>query len=401
MKCMEYDFNTHIDRTGTGSLKWDRHRKYVPEDADDYLPLSIADMEFSTATEITQALATVVERGVYGYTIPTDSYITAVVDWMRRRHDWNISPSWIVPFGGVVPALYNAIRALTHPGDKVVVQPPAYPPFYSAVTSAGCQIVRNPLLNNGGHYSFDFDDLKTKVSDPRVRALILCNPHNPTGRVWSEQELIELGRICIDHDVIVLSDEIHFDFVFPPNRHHVFASLSDEFAHNSITFTAPSKTFNLAGLETSNIVIPDDTLRAGFTIAAENAMFMPLLNIFGYTACEAAYRHGEEWLEQLLAYLNGNAHFVADFCSHNIPDVVVSPLEGTYLLWLDCRPYGHTAQELEQLVTQRAHLKLDEGYTFGTEGAGFERINLACPRDMLETAMRRLAQVLNPAKTTD
>lgn len=397
---MHYDFDTRIDRTGTGSLKWDRHRKFVPEDASDFLPLSIADMEFPTAPAITQALTAVVERGVYGYTIPTDSYIAAVSEWMLKRHNWMIESSWIVPFCGVVPALYNAIRAITHPGDKVVVQPPAYPPFYSAVTSAGCQVVRNPLLNDAGHYRFDFDDLEEKVSDPRVRALILCNPHNPTGRVWSERELRELGRICIEHDVLVLSDEIHFDFVFPPSKHQVFAALSDEFALNSITFTAPSKTFNLAGLETSNIIIPNPDLREDYTIAAENALFMPLLNIFGYTACEAAYRHGEEWLDQLLTYLEGNARFVADFCARNLPDVVVSPLEGTYLLWLDFRPLGLTSQELERVVTQRAHLKLDEGYTFGVEGAGFERINLACPRSMLKTAMYRLSDALNSAKST-
>lgn len=392
---MLYDFDTRIDRTGTGSLKWDRHRRFVPKDADDFLPLSIADMEFRTAPEITRALSVVVERGVYGYTVPTSSYMEAVVGWMERRHGWSVDPTWVSPYTGVVPALYNAVRAFTHPGDKVIVQPPAYPPFYSAVTAAGCQVVENPLINDGGCYRFDFEDLRRKVRDPRVRALILCNPHNPTGRVWTKRELEKIGGICLENDVLVLSDEIHFDFVFPPNTHTVFASIDDRFAHNSITFTAPSKTFNLAGLETSNIIIPDDRLRERFSIAAENAVFMPLLNIFGYAACEAAYRSGADWLDQLLVYLQGNMRFVVDFCRRNLPEVVVSPLEGTYLLWLDFRGYGLTAKELERLVTQRAHLKLDEGYAFGAGGAGFERINLACPRSMLETAMERLADAVN------
>ncbi len=391
---MKYDFDTVINRKNMGSVKWDAIEKELGPGSDDILALSVADMEFKVAPEITGAIKKKADLAVYGYTGPTDSYFAAVIGWMQRRHHWNIKKEWISPSAGVVPALFSAIRAFTHSGDKVIIQSPVYYPFGRAVIQNGCQIVHNNLLYEDGRYTMDFDDLETKLQDPRVRVLILCSPHNPISRVWTEEELLRLGELCLEHRVLVISDEIHADFVYKPHQHTVFASLSPEFQDNSMTLTAPSKTFNLAGLQCSNIIIPNPKLKAQFDIASQNVGFSSL-NHFAYVACEAAYREGEAWLNELLGHLEENKNLVQSFMAENLPQIKVVETEGTYLLWLDCRSLKLNDHELERLMKEKGRIFLDEGYLFGPEGSGFERLNIACPRSVLVKALTNMKRAID------
>ena len=384
-----YDFETVVDRKNCGAYKWDAITHEMGVGSDDVLPMSVADMELKAAPEITEAIIKKAEFGIYGYTGPTHSYYDAVIGWMQRKHHWKIQKEWISLSAGVVPAFYTAIRALTHPGDRVIIQQPVYYPFASAVTQNGCEIVNNALLFQDGRYTMDFDDLREKAADPRVRALLLCNPHNPVGRVWTAEELEKLGDICCDHHVVVISDEIHFDFVYAPYRHTVFANISERLAQNCIILTAPSKTFNLAGLQTSNIIIPNPALKEQYDIASAN-IAMQSLNYFGYAACEAAYTRGDPWLEELMDLLTVNKEFLRKFMIENLPQIHVIEPEGTYLIWLDCRELGMSSGELERFMRQKARVFLDEGYLFGKSGAGFERINIACPIRMLQKALERI-----------
>lgn len=389
-----YDFETVIDRRGTGSEKWDLIPGSMGEGSGDVIALSVADMEFRTAPEITRALVKAAETGLYGYTGPTERYYDAVCGWMRRRHGWEIQKDWVCLSPGVVPAVFTAVRALTRPGDRVILQRPVYYPFTRAVERSGCTVLDNALLLRDGRYEMNFDDLERKARDPRAKALILCSPHNPVGRVWTREELTRLGEICLRNGVTVISDEIHFDFVFPGSEHTVFASISEEFARNCMVMTAPSKTFNLAGLQISNIMIPDPGLRSRFCIAAENIASGDT-NYFSYAACEAAYTQGEAWLGELLARLRENRDGTVRFLAENLPRLRPFPLEGTYLMWLDCRPLGMGPKELEAFLRGKARLFFDEGYLFGEEGAGFERINLACPPSVLCESLERLKRAVD------
>lgn len=390
---MKYDFDTIANRKNTGAFKWDAIGARMGEDSDDIIALSVADMEFKAAPEIVEALKNKAEEALYGYTGPTENYFNSVIEWIKRRHNWKIKKQWISLSPGVVPALYTAIKAFVSPGEKIIIQQPVYYPFKEAVTRNGCELVNNSLVYRDGHYTMDFKDLEEKAKDPKVKAIVLCSPHNPVGRVWTKEELTKLGEICIKNNVLIISDEIHFDFVYHPHKHTVFANISEEFQNNCIVLTAPSKTFNLAGLQCSNIIIPNPKLKKQFDIANIKAGFFTL-NQFAYVATEAAYTRGEQWLEELLKYLKENIDFLKAFMKENLPQIPVIETEGTYLVWLDFRSLGLTDEQLEKLMQEKGRVFLDEGYIFGAEGSGFERINVACPRSLLEKALNNITKAI-------
>lgn len=387
MSGRQYDFDKPVNREGTFSAKWN----YIKESVgvEDALPMWVADMDFETVPEVTEAIQTRALHGIYGYTARSPGYYEAVMDWHAKRHGWQTEQSWITHSAGVVNALFTAVRALTKPGDGVLIQPPVYHPFYRAISRNGCSAVLNPLTVREGKYAPDLEDMERKLAGGRVRLFILCNPHNPVGRVFTEDELRAMGELCLQYNVTVISDEIHCDLVFQPYRHIPFASLSPEFARNAIVCTAPSKTFNLAGLATSNIIIPNEELRSRFNQAGEDAA-LKSFNIFGAVACEAAYRHGGDWLDQLLAYLDGNRRYALEFIGERLPGLAAYNPEGTYFLWLDCRSLGLGNAELEQFMLREARLWFNQGHIFGAEGSGFVRINLATRRAVVEEALHRL-----------
>lgn len=396
---MRQRFDEEIDRRGTSSLKWEFIQKEQDplrwEQTDRFfgedriLPMWVADMDFRCPEPVVQALVARAQKGIYGYTVPTDSFYQSVVGWMARRHRWEIAPQWICITPGVVPALNMLVRTFISPGDRVLIQPPVYYPFFSAIENNGGEVVTNPLLYEGGRYRMNYADLAEKAKDPGVKMAILCSPHNPVGRVWSKDELLHFGDICIKNNLLVVSDEIHGDLVYKGHRFTPFAKISHDFAQHSITCTAPSKTFNLAGLLTSCIVIPNDGLRARFSkILLSNGLV--LASSFGVVALQAAYDHGEEWLEQLLIYLQANLEYLKTYVTEHIPQIHVIEPEATYLVWLDCRRLGLDRLAQERVMREEAGVYLDEGYIFGPEGEGFERINIACPRSILAEGLDRI-----------
>ncbi|NKQ34031.1 MAG: pyridoxal phosphate-dependent aminotransferase [Chloroflexi bacterium] len=400
---MNYNFDTEIERRGTGSAKWEfihegdlfiqtdrTDRKYGDERL---LPLWVADMDFRSPPAVVEALTERAKHGIFGYTSPTDSYTTAVTNWMQKRYNWRVEREWLLQTPGVVPAINLLIQTFVQPGEKVLIQRPVYYPFMNAIKNNGAEIVSNSLRCEGGRYQMDFDDLAEKTADPAVKLAILCSPHNPVSRVWTREELIRFGEICIQNDVLIISDEIHCDLVFNGAEFTAFATISDEFAQNSIICTAPSKTFNLAGLKTSNIIIPNPASRAPFAARLEAAGIHGL-NCFGAVAVEAAYNQGEEWLASMLAYVEANYQFMVDYLAEHLPQVTVIPLEGTYLAWCDFRQLGLCPTERKELIMEKANVYLDEGEMFGPEGEGFERINLACPGSLLAEALERIVTVM-------
>ncbi len=387
---MENIFDTRIDRRGTGSFKWDTVARATGEP--DALPLWVADMDFRAPEPVIEALRARVDHGVFGYATRTDAYYEAVIGWMRRRFAWTIERDWIVFSPGIVPALHLAVQACSDPGDRVIVQTPVYYPFSNAVLNNGRELVRNQLRENGGRWEMDFEGLERAI-DGRTRLLIFCSPHNPVSRVWTRSELETLAAIAVRHDLVVVSDEIHEDLVMPGYRHVPLASISDAIADRTITCTAPSKTFNLAGLQTANVVISNAGLRRRFERALSSAGFL-LGNVFGYTALEAAYTAGGPWLDALLAYLDENDRFLRRFVMQRLPRVKVTPLEGTYLEWLDFRGFGLDDAVLNDVLLHGAKVWLDAGTLFGPGGEGFQRLNIACPRSLLEEALERMAAAM-------
>jgi cystathionine beta-lyase len=400
---VKYNFDLEIDRRGTHSFKWEllpTGDNWADRAATDrfygenrILPMWVADMDFACPQPVIEVLEARARHGIFGYTYKTASYYKAVVNWLKKRHGWRVSAGWICSTPGVVPALNMLVRTFVGPGEKVLLQPPVYYPFYSAIKNNGVEIVTNPLVLENGRYCMDFADLAKKAADPAVKMIIVSNPHNPVGRVWSREELIHLGEICLQHNVLVVADEIHGDLIYSGHVFTPFASLNEDFAQNSITCTAPSKTFNLAGLHTSNLIIPNNALRATFEKTIESNG-LGGVNAFGVAAMEAAYNHGEEWLEQVLVYIEENLHFMEDFIAAHIPQITVIKPEGTYLVWLDCRGLGLDKTALKQLMLNQAGVFLDEGYIFGPQGEGFERINIACPRSILAEALHRIKTVV-------
>ena len=385
------DFDTIVNRKNTNSIKYDfTAERNMPEDI---LPLWVADMDFKAPKEVIDAIIKRVEHGIFGYSEAKDEYFQALRGWMEEKHNWQIEKEWVVKTPGVVFAIAMAVQAFTSPGDSVMIQQPVYYPFKSVIEDNGRNVVDNTLvLNDAGKYEMDLEDFERKVVEHQVKLFLLCSPHNPVGRVWTEEELIRLGDICVKHDVIVVSDEIHQDFVYT-GRHHVFADINESFRERTITCTAPSKTFNLAGLQVSNIMIANPKLRKKF-INQINAAGYSQLNVLGLTACEAAYRHGSRWHEQLIGYLKGNLIYLKEFLIEHLPQIKLIEPEGTYLVWLDFRGLNMTESQLEDLIVHKAGLWLDNGTMFGKAGEGFQRINITCQRSTLEKAMIQLRNAI-------
>ncbi len=380
---MKYDFTSVPDRSDCGSQKWNA----VKDASVENVPLSVADMEFYTAPPIKEAIKKLADTAILGYTNATEEYYDAVCGWMQRRHDFNIKKDWIINTPGVVDALAVLVDAVTKPGDSVIILTPVYYPFDIAVIAKSRRIIYSKLINNNGKYEIDFADLAKKAALKEAKALLFCNPHNPVGRVWTKEELLKVANICCNNNVFIIDDEIHHDLIMPGYKHTVMATVNERVKNNIAVCTAPSKTFNLAGLQCSNIIIPNAKIRLKATACSLLNMQMGL-NIFAYTACIAAYNECEEWLDELITVVNGNAEYIENFMSENFPEIKISKLEGTYLLWLDMRGLGMTHRELK-IMLENAGLYLDNGEVFGTEGRGFQRINLACARVTLENAMER------------
>ena len=386
---MKYDFETVIKRYNTGSFKWDEMAANGVNEAQDIIPFSVADMEFLTAPEIVEALKHELDTSILGYSAPTSEYLETVCKWFKTRHNWEAKPEWILPSHGVVDAFFMAVRAFTNEGEGVILNTPVYYPMYGAIKNQNRKLVDNALINTGTHYEIDFEDLERKAADPNTKLLILCSPHNPCGRVWTREELIKIGEICLKNNVLVLSDEIHCDLIMPGHKHTVFASISEELANYCVVCTAPSKTFNIAGLQTSNIFTPNPKLREKFLNELKLSNPSPKCNILGYRASEAAYKNCAAWLDEALKIINTNKNLVVEFMSREFPAVKVIQLEGTYLLWLDLRGLGLSYKELERRNHEQAKLFFDEGYVFGSQGEGFERWNLACPTRYINDALER------------
>lgn len=392
---MPVDFDTVPNRRGTNCFKYDFAREMgMPEDV---LPLWVADMDFPTAPAVLERLHALAEHGIFGYTGVKDAYFSAVHNWYAQRFGWETQRSWLVTTPGVVFAIAIAIRAFTQKGDAILIQQPVYYPFANKVTENDRQLVVNPLVLKNGRYEMDFADMERKIADNRVKMLLLCSPHNPVGRVWTKEELLRVGEICQKYGVLVVSDEIHADFTYAGHTHRVFASVKSEFADFTITCTAPSKTFNLAGLQNSNIFIPNRQLRHAYKKEL-SACGCGGTNCMGMAACQAAYEAGADWLEQLKQYLAGNLAYVRQFLREKLPDIALIEPEGTYLVWLDLRKLGLTEQQQRQLIVQDAKLWLDTGTLFGQGGEGFERINIACPRATIEQAMQRLERAVHKTR---
>ena len=384
---MKYNFDEIIPRRGTNSYKWDS-----AEDAD-VLPMWVADMDFRTAPPVVEALKKRVEHGIFGYVRVPDVYYEAITNWFARRHAWRIEKEWIIYTTGVVPAISAVIKALTLPGDKVMVQTPVYNCFFSSIRNNGCEVITSPLIYENGTYQMDFIDLEQKVADPGVKVLLLCNPHNPAGRVWTKQELTRLGEICLRNDVWVVSDEIHCELVFPGHTYIPFASVSEEFQMHSITCTSPSKAFNLAGIQIANIVSADADIRMKIDKAI-NINEVCDVNPFGIEALMAAYTDGVEWLEELNRYLFANYHCLRAYFDEYLPEFSVVSLEGTYLVWVDCSVLKQPSEAIMKTLLDKEKLWVNEGSLYGEAGEGFIRINIACPRQQLIEGLKRLRRAL-------
>lgn len=378
---MKYDFDKTIDRRATNSYKWDS----APEGV---LPMWVADMDFRTAPAIIDALQKRVAHGIFGYTRVPDVYYDAVTSWFSRRHGWDIDREWIIYTSGVVQAVSAVIKALTVPGDKVIVQTPVYNCFFSSIRNNGCEIVSNPLRRTADTYEMDFDALERCAADPRAKVMLLCNPHNPAGRVWTPDELTRLGNICLRNGVTVVADEIHCELVYQGFKYTPFASLSDAFLHRSVTCVSPSKAFNIAGLQIANIVAFDNDLRSRIDKAI-NINEVCDVNPFGVAATIAAYNEGEEWLNQLVDYLHGNYEAMAEFCRRELPEFPITRLEGTYLVWMDCSSLGMPSDALVHALLDDARLWLNAGTMYGAEGEGYMRWNIACPRSVMLDGLNR------------
>ena len=381
-----YNFDLRVNRKGTNSYKWDS------DESRDMLPMWVADMDFRTAPEIIEALRERVDHGIFGYTHVPEEYYEATVNWFRRRHNWNIDPRSIIYTSGVVPAISAIIKALAKPGDKVIVQTPVYNCFFSSIRNNNCEILANPLIYNpeDKSYTIDFADLATKAADPKATIMILCNPANPAGRVWTPAELRHIGEICRDNNVTVIADEIHCELVYEPHRYTPFASLSPEFARNSVSCISPTKAFNIAGLQIANIVADDPEKRA-LIDRAININEVCDVNPFGVAALIAAYNEGEMWLHSLLSYLWDNYKYMCEFCAEFLPQYPLTRLEGTYLVWMDTRASGLSNDELDRHLREKARLQLNPGTMYGPEGEGFMRWNIACPRVVLTEGLTRFA----------
>jgi cystathionine beta-lyase len=387
---MTYNFDEVVDRTNTSCIKWDARQNVFGNP--DVLPLWVADMDFRSPHFVIDAIAKRLTHPVLGYTLRPDSYFEAIIGWVKRRNGWSIERDWIAHCPGVVPGLNVAVLAYTNPGDRIVIQTPVYPPFFDAINHNGRTLVENPLKVANGRFSIDFEDLDQKLAG--AKAIILSNPHNPVGRVFEEDELRRISELCLKHGVTIISDEIHSDIIMPQHRHLHIANLDERFAAACVTFMAPSKTFNLAGLSTAYAVIPSADLRAKYLHVLEQQLHIGMGNITGIVGLEAAYSNGDEWLDQLTAYIQGNIDRLDELVKAKLPKVTLYKPEGTYLAWMDFSAYGLDDDELDRKLIHEAKVGLNSGSAFGANGSGFRRINLACPRAYVEEAVERMARVL-------
>ncbi len=387
---MNYDFTSYIDRSNDGSDKWEMMRAKDPGVGPDILPMSIADMEFLNAPEIREGLKAFIDTTIQGYTGPTQRYFDAVLGWQERRHGYRGKKDWIVTTSGVISAFFLLARELTVPGDGIIIQQPVYPPFAAAAKYGGRVLVNNALIEKEDTYEIDFADLEEKAKNPRNKVLIFCNPHNPIGKVWSRADLERVVEICAANNVFIIDDEIHNDLIMPGYTHTPLPVISPEASRICAYCTAPSKTFNLAGMQLSNIFIEDEAVREKL-VEAKRGIMPEHQTAVSYEACRLAYDRAEGWLEELLKVIEDNARYVKEFLAEHIPQARCYPLEGTYLLWVDFRGLGLSHDELEALMLE-AKLFLDDGTIFGEAGTGFQRIALALPRTALEAAMERLDQ---------
>ncbi|MBQ4522941.1 MAG: pyridoxal phosphate-dependent aminotransferase [Lachnospiraceae bacterium] len=389
------DFDTVIERRNTKSLKYDfAKRRGMPEDV---LPFWVADMDFKVSSYIIEALNHINAHGIFGYSETKEEYFDAVKGWMKRHYDWDVSEKWLVKTPGVVFALATAVKAYTKENEAVLIQPPVYYPFYEVIKDNHRKLITNELKQDAdGKYQMDFKDFEEKIVKEKVKLFFLCNPHNPVGRVWTKEELNRIGDICLKYNVVVVSDEIHADFSFK-RKHTVFTEVRKEYEHIGIVCTSPSKTFNIAGFQVSNIFIPNGELKKKFRKEVDASGYSQL-NLSGLSACEAAYQHGEEWLEGVKKYILENAEFMREYLKEKLPKVKMTELEGTFLVWLDFRKYGLNDQEINRRIIHKAKLWLDAGSIFGTTGEGFQRINIACPRSLLTEALDRMVSAFKDAE---
>jgi len=398
---MKYDFDKIIERRGTNCNKWDLNQQLFG--TDDVLDMWVADMDFPCPEPVVQAVIERAKHPIYGYSFPPASLYEAIIERTERYYGWEIRKEWIVFTSGIVDGFYTAIESLTDPGDEVIIQPPVYYPFSGAIRNAGAHIASNPLIFDGKRYVMDYEGFEElfrvytgfPAKTPRIKAFLLCSPHNPVGRVWTKEELEKVAEICLRHNCVIISDEIHCDILMPGVKHISTATLSPEVEQNTITFMAGSKTFNLAGLRTGYAIIPNPVLRKKFV---ETRAMRPEGNMFGYAALEAAYRYADDYLEQLREYLAGNIRLFVDYINQNIPGVTAIEPEGTYLVWVDFRGLGMDDLALQNFIRFKARIAVDDGYAFGKEGSGFARFNLACPRSMVKEALSRLEQAVASLK---
>ncbi len=389
---MKYDFDEIIVRRDTNAEKWDS----VADG--DVLPMWVADMDFRTAPAIINALQRRVSHGIFGYTRVPDEYYKAVSGWFSRRHGWKPEREWFICTTGVVPAISAIIKALTVPGDKVIIQTPVYNCFFSSIRNNGCEIADSPLIYENNTYRMDYEDLERKAADERTKVMLLCNPHNPAGRVWTKEELTKVGEICLRHNVTVISDEIHCELVYPGYTYTPFASLSEEFQRRCVTCVSPSKAFNIAGLQIANIIAQDEETRRKIDKAI-NINEVCEVNPFGVEAAMAAYsEEGEEWLLQLLDYLKGNYDCMKEFCEKHLPDFPIVKLEGTYLVWMNCERLHIPSGTLEKRLIEEAKLWINPGTLYGAEGEGFMRWNIACPRAVMIKGLKRFRDFVQAIK---
>lgn len=388
-----FDFDTVIDRSGTDSAKWDAATLKEKFGEEEMISCWVADMDFPVAPAIAEAVQKRAAHPIYGYS-NSERHIEAYMGWAKRRFNWDVKREWITFTPGVVPALNIAVQTFCHPGEQVMIQKPVYYPFTDAVYKNGCHVVSNDLRRVDDHYEIDFDDFEAKAKDPRTTLFIMCSPHNPAGRLWTEDELRKMMTICLENNVFVISDEIHSDLVLPGHKHHVAASLSPEIAQNVMTCTAPSKTFNLAGMQFSTIIIPNEAKRREFQQAMDNLTLL-FPNPFAIVSVTAAYEEGEPWLEELLTYLQGNLDWINDYVAKNMPKIKVFPHEATYLLWMDCSALGLNDQELQDVMYHDAKVAMDAGSWFGPQGEGFMRFNMATQRSRVQAAFEAIHDALD------
>jgi cysteine-S-conjugate beta-lyase len=388
---MDWNFDDSPAREGTNCIKYDLRKETFgnPE----IIPLWVADMDFTTPGFIIDSLRKRLDHEILGYSYRPPLYFSSIAEWQARHHNWQIDKGWITFCPGVVPALNLCTLAFTQPGDCIVVQPPVYFPFFSAVEAHGRKLVCNNLSENNGEWEMDFEDF-IKIAQNKPRMIMISNPHNPVGRAWSREELSILAEICLKNNILILSDEIHCDLVMPQYKHIPMAGLSEEIADITITCIAPSKTFNLAGLSTSSVIISNPSLRKSFASMVEK-LHISGGNIFGTEASVAAYTHGDKWLEELISYINSNANYITEYCLVNIPEIIPARLEATYLMWLDCRKFGMNGKELQDFFINRAGVGMNEGSTFGPGGEGFMRMNIACPKKTIIKAMEQIESAVS------